>query len=149
MELRFEPFLSSVMELLFSACKMGIEATQNDDNDEDTIEFVKCLRFELVQAFTCIQFAMDSKKEVLLNYIPHIFEFFKLIVKDTKCERADILKAVLSFIVDTVSLFGKDVKQLCNQEFISELITKLKAFKIPAYEMEIIENEQVLSKLFI
>lgn len=149
MELRFEPFLSSVMELLFSACKMGIEATQNDDNDEDTIEFVKCLRFELVQAFTCIQFAMDSKKEVLLNYIPHIFEFFKLIVKDTKCERADILKAVLSFIVDTVSLFGKDVKQLCNQEFISELITKLKAFKVPAYEMEIIENEQVLSKLFI
>ena len=52
----FEKYLSSVMSLLFSACEMGTNI--GDDVDEDTIEFVKELRFEIIQTFTCIQFAM-------------------------------------------------------------------------------------------
>ena len=142
----FEKYLSSVMGLLFSACEMGVNI--GDDEDEDTIDFVKDLRFELIQTFTCIQFAMEEKKNILVPYVAPIYTFFKRIVADDKCQRADILKSMLSFIIDTISLFGKEIKPICEQTFASALITKLRAYNIPMYEAEINQQEEVLKILF-
>lgn len=142
----FEKYLSSVMSLLFSACEMGTNI--GADADEDTIEFVKDLRFEIIQTFTCIQFAMEEKKNLFGPFIPPIFTFFKNIVNDDKCQRYDVLKSMLSFIIDTISFFGKEIKAICEEQFAATLITKLKAYNIPQYQMEIESQEQVLKILF-
>ena len=142
----FEKYLSSVMSLLFSACEMGTNI--GDDVDEDTIEFVKELRFEIIQTFTCIQFAMYEKKTLFAPFIPTIFAFFKKIVNDDKCQRHDILKSMSSFVIDTITSFGKEMKAVCDENFASTLITKLKAYNIPQYQMEIKEHEQIFKMLF-
>ena len=143
---QFEKYLSSVMSLLFSACEMGTNI--GEDADEDTIEFVKDLRFEIIQTFTCIQFAMEEKKNLLVPFIPTIFTFFKNIVNDDKCQRHDVLKSMLSFIIDTITFFGKEIKAVCDEQFASTIITKLKAYNIPQYQTEIEAQEQVLKILF-
>ena len=143
---QFEKYLSSVMSLLFSACEMGTNI--GEDADEDTIEFVKDLRFEIIQTFTCIQFAMEEKKNLLVPFIPTIFTFFKNIVNDDKCQRHDVLKSMLSFIIDTITFFGKEIKAVCDEQFAATIITKLKAYNIPQYQTEIEAQEQVLKILF-
>lgn len=143
---QFEKYLSSVMSLLFSACEMGTNI--GDDADEDTIEFVKDLRFEIIQTFTCIQFAMEEKKNLLVPFIPTIFTFFKNIVNDDKCQRHDVLKSMLSFIIDSITFFGKEIKAVCDEQFAATIITKLKAYNIPQYQTEIEAQEQVLKILF-
>ena len=143
---QFEKYLSSVMSLLFSACEMGTNI--GEDADEDTIEFVKDLRFEIIQTFTCIQFAMEEKKNLLVPFIPTIFTFFKNIVNDDKCQRHDVLKSMLSFIIDSITFFGKEIKAVCDEQFAATIITKLKAYNIPQYQTEIEAQEQVLKILF-
>ena len=143
---QFEKYLSSVMSLLFSACEMGTNI--GEDADEDTIEFVKDLRFEIIQTFTCIQFAMEEKKNLLVPFIPTIFTFFKNIVNDDKCQRHDVFKSMLSFIIDTITFFGKEIKAVCDEQFAATIITKLKAYNIPQYQTEIEAQEQVLKILF-
>ena len=142
----FEKYLSSVMSLLFSACEMGTNI--GDDADEETIEFVKDLRFEIIQTFTCIQFAMEEKKNLLAPFIPTIFAFFKNIVNDDKCQRHDVLKSMLSFIIDSITFFGKEIKAVCEEQFAATIITKLKAYNIPQYQTEIETQEQVFKLLF-
>ena len=54
----FKPYLESVMKLLFSAAQMGVNI--KPDADEDIIEFVKNLRYELIQTFTCIELTFND-----------------------------------------------------------------------------------------
>ena len=72
--LKFSYYLSTVMQLLFSACEMG--ANVNENEDEDTIEFICNLRYELIMTFTCIEFSVEDKTELLNPYIQNIFIFF-------------------------------------------------------------------------
>lgn len=142
----FSVYLPPVMELLFSACQMA--GNIKEDDDEDTIEFVKLLRFELIQTFTCIEFSLDDQTKLLVPYVPHIIKFFKSIVNDEKCQRADILKSMLSFVIDMVSLYGKEVKTLIDINFSNTMIQRLRKYNIAIYEDEINQQEEVLKMLF-
>ena len=90
--LKFSDYLSSVMQLLFSACEMGVNINENEE--EDTIEFIKNLRYELIMTFTCIEFSVEDKTELLNPYIQNIFIFFKSIVNDKVYKNKKILKCM-------------------------------------------------------
>jgi hypothetical protein len=50
---------------------------------------------------------------------------------------------MLAFITDMANSYGKEIASICDKEFISKLITKLRSFKIKRYESDIIQQEQV------
>ena len=66
---------------------MGINI--NTDNEE-TIDFVKDLKYELIKTFTFIEFVLDEDNKLLVPFVPKIFIFFKAIVNDKFCQRAEI-----------------------------------------------------------
>jgi hypothetical protein len=134
------------MQLLFSACEMGVNVSEIDD--EDTIEFIKNLRYELIMTFTCIEFSVEDKTELLNPFIPNIFTFFKSIVNDKVCMNDKILKSMLSLVVDIVNIYGDDIKQICDEVFVSNLISNIKNYKMNDYDAELSQHEQVFKKLF-
>ncbi len=144
--LKFSTYLNTVMQLLFSACEMGINISENDD--EETIEFIKNLRYEIIMTFTCIEFSVEDKTELLNPFIPNIFTFFKTIVNDKVCMNDKILISMLSFVVDIVNIYGDDIKQVCDEIFISNLITNIKSYKRSDYDCELSQHEQLFKKLF-
>ena len=143
--MKFQYFLNDIMELLFSACQMGINI---NTDDEDTIDFVKDLRYELIQTFTCIEFALDENNKLLVPFVPKIFIFFKQIVNDKVCQRAEILKCMLSFVCDMIKTYGNDMKVICDQQFASDLLNNLKSYQIIQYKAEINEQEEILKMLY-
>ncbi len=143
--MKFQYFLNDIMELLFSACQMGINI---NTDDEDTIDFVKDLRYELIQTFTCIEFALDENNKLLVPFVPKIFIFFKEIVNDKVCQRAEILKCMLSFVCDMIKTYGNDMKVICDQQFASDLLNNLKKYEINQYKAEINEQEEILKLLY-
>jgi hypothetical protein len=54
---------------------------------------------------------------------------------------------MLSFTFDMVNSYGKDMKAIVDREFITKLLSKLKAFKIKKFESDISFQEQVLINL--
>ena len=142
----FSKYLKPVMDLLFSACQLGVEI--KEDEDEVIIEFVKDLNYELIQTFTCIEFSLETNTELLVPYVLNIFTYFKAILQNKICQRADILKTMLSFLIDMVNIYKKEIKSLIDQQFASTLITSLKQYNIPAYVNEIAEQEEILNILF-
>lgn len=143
--MKFQLFLNDIMELLFSACQMGINI---NTDDEDTIDFVKELRYELIQTFTCIEFALEENNKLLVPFVPKIFIFFKQIVNDKMCQRAEILKSMLSFVCDMIKTYGNDMKVICEQQFASDLLNNLKSYQINQYKAEINEQEEILKMLY-
>ena len=83
----FLKHLEPVMEVFFSAATMAV--TVADSDDEDTDEYLKDLRFELIEAFTCISFGLDDcgKKDLFARYVPPIFQFFNTITGDAYTQR--------------------------------------------------------------
>ena len=143
--MKFQIFLNDIMELLFSACQMGINI---NTDDEDTIDFVKELRYELIQTFTCIEFALEENNKLLVPFVPKIFIFFKQIVNDKVCQRAEILKSMLSFVCDMIKTYGNEMKVICEQQFASDLLNNLKSYQINQYKAEINEQEEILKMLY-
>jgi hypothetical protein len=84
----FLKHLDKVMEVFFSAAQLA--TTIADIDDEDTEEYLKDLRYELIEAFTCISFGLDDcgKKNLFVPYVPHIFNLFKTIVGDSYSQRS-------------------------------------------------------------
>jgi importin subunit beta-1 len=83
----FIPYLDQVMQVLFSAANMA--ATVADSEDEDSEDYLKDLRFELIEAFTCISFGLVDCGQINLfvNYVRDIFVFFKAISGDNYSQR--------------------------------------------------------------
>ena len=142
--LKFSDYLSSVMQLLFSACEMGVNINENEE--EDTIEFIKNLRYELIMTFTCIEFSVEDKTELLNPYIQNIFIFFKSIVNDKICMNEKILKCMLNFVVDIINIYGEEIKQVCDEVFASNLINNIRNYK--DYDSELSQQEQLFKKLY-
>lgn len=84
----FLKHLETVMQVFFSAATLA--ASEADSDDDETEEYLKDLRFELIEAFTCISFGLDDcgKKNLFVPYVPHIFDFFKTITHDNYSQRA-------------------------------------------------------------
>ena len=118
----FKPYLEKVMQLLFSAAKMGINIPP--DADEDIVEFVKALRYELIQTFTCIELSFNEKpnQQYLTPFIQDMVAFIKSCVQDTNIQTIDILKSILSLILDLFGIYGQEFKQICDETFISAFI---------------------------
>jgi hypothetical protein len=51
---------------------------------------------------------------------------------------------MLSFISDMANSYGKEIKSICEKEFVKKLLTKLRALKVKRYEVEINQQEEVL-----
>ena len=145
--LKFSQYLNTVMQLLFSACEMGVNV--NNDDDEDTIDFIINLRFELIMTFNCIVFSVEDKIELLNPYIPNIFKFFKAIVNDKVYIAPKILKNMISLVCDLINIYGDEIKQVCDETFASNLIMNLKNYNIPNYESELAQYEELFKKLYL
>lgn len=50
---------------------------------------------------------------------------------------------MLSFISDMANSYGREIKSICEKEFVNKLLTKLRATKVKKYEVEINQQEQV------
>ena len=118
----FRGYLDDVMKLLFSAAQMGLNIAA--DADEDIVDFVKTLRYELIQTFTCIELTFnDNENNKYLNpYIQSMFAFLKSCVEDTKIQTIDILRSILNLIIDLFGIYGIQFKQLCDENFVAGLI---------------------------
>ena len=109
----FSLYLENVMKLLFSEAQLGFNL--GNDIDEELIDFVKTLRYELIQTFTSIELTFNnnessSETNILTPFIKDIFAFIKSCVSDTKIQDIQILTSILSLLLD---LFGK-----CNEIII-------------------------------
>lgn len=126
--INFKPYLETVMRLLFSAAQMGVNIPQ--DADEDIVEFVKSLRYELIQTFTCIEltFNDNQNKQILTPFIQDIFAFLKSCVDDKNIQTLDILKSILSLILDLFGVYGEEFKQLCNENFVANFIKLIQEY---------------------
>ena len=118
----FKPYLEKVMALLFSAAKMGIGET--GEEDEDIIDFIKNLRYELIQTFTCIvlTFNDNENNKELTKYIPSLFTFLESCVKDIKIQNIQILKSILNLFIDLFSIYQDEFKKLCSEGFVTGFI---------------------------
>ena len=146
----FKPYLETVMKLLFSAAQMGVNIPQ--DADEDIVEFVKSLRFELLQTFTCIEltFNDNQNKEILTPFIQDIFAFLKSCVDDKNIQTLDILKSILSLIIDLFGIYGEQFKQLCDENFVGNFIKLIQEYskKRAKTDPDIEQNIDILKSYY-
>ena len=145
----FSIYLAPVMELLFSAAKMGFNLGYNID--EDLIEFVKTLRFQIIQTFTCLEMTFNNKENnILTPYMKDIFEFLKSCINDTKIQNLEILKSILSLINDLFGIYGAQLKELCNENFAAGFIKLIQGyFTNKQMDPDIEQNIEILKMFFI
>ena len=145
----FNPYLEMVMKLLFSAAQMGINIPA--DADEDIIEFVKNLRYELIQTFTCFELTFNepTNKKFLTPFIQDMFAFIKSCVDDTIIQTIEILKSILNLIIDLFGTYGADFKQLCNENFVDNFIKLIQEYnKKNKSDPDIEQNVDILKSYF-
>ena len=145
----FSIYLAPVMELLFSAAKMGFNLGYSID--EDLIEFVKTLRFQIIQTFTCLEMTFNNKENnILTPYMKDIFEFLKSCINDTKIQNLEILKSILSLINDLFGIYGAQLKELCNENFTAGFIKMIEGyFTNKQMDPDIEQNIEILKMFFI
>ena len=145
----FSKYLDPVMKLLFSAAQMGFNLGYNID--EDLIEFVKTLRFQLIQTFTCLEMTFNNKENnILTQYMKDIFEFLKSCINDTKIQNLEILKSILSLINDLFGIYGAQFKELCNENFTAIFIKMIEGyFTNKKMDPDIEQNIEILKMFFI
>ena len=146
----FKPYLEKVMQLLFSAAKMGVNIPP--DVDEDIVEFVKGLRYELIQTFTCIELSFNEKpnQQFLTPFIQDMVAFIKSCVEDTNIQNIHILKSILNLIIDLFGIYGQEFKQICDENFISIFIKIVLEYnKKNKNDPEIEQNVDILKSYYI
>lgn len=50
---------------------------------------------------------------------------------------------MLAFITDMANSYGKEIKAICDTDFVKRLINKLKSYRLKRYESDIIQQEEV------
>ena len=147
----FKNYLEDVMKLLFSAAQMGLNIST--DADEDIVEFVKQLRFELIQTFTCIELTFNDNEnnKYITQYIQNIFAFLKSCVEDINIQTLDILKSILNLIIDLFGIYGEQFKQLCNENFVAGFIKIIQEHikKAGKIDPDIEQNIDILKSYYI
>ena len=79
----FKTYLEKVMQLLFSEVKMGVNILLYED--DDIVGFVKALRYELIQTFTCIELLFNDKP--CQQYLtPFILDKVAFIILNLMCK---------------------------------------------------------------
>jgi len=110
---KFKPYLEKVMKLLFSAAQMGVNIPA--DADEDIVEFVKALRFELIQTFACFELSFgenETNRKYLSPFIPDMVNFIKSCVSDTNIQTLEILRSISNLLIDLFGIYGPEFKSL-------------------------------------
>ena len=146
----FKPYLETVMKLLFSAAQMGVNISP--DADEDIVEFVKSLRYELIQTFTCIELTFNEKgaNQFLTPFIQDMVAFLKSCVDDRNIQTIEILKSILSLIIDLFGIYGEEFKQLCDENFIGVFIKLIQEYnKKNKIDPDIEQNIDILKSYYI
>jgi importin subunit beta-1 len=147
----FKPYLEKVMKLLFSAAQMGVNIPP--DADEDIVEFVKELRYELIQTFTCFELAFgekESNKPYLTPFIQDMVNFIKSCVNDTNIQTLEILKSISNLLIDLFGMYGEQFKSLCDQNFMSAFINLIQAYnkKKDKSDIDIEQNIDILKSFY-
>ena len=145
----FKPYLETVMKLLFSAAQMGLNISP--DADEDIVEFVKNLRYELIQTFTCIVLTFnEGNYQFLTPFIQNMFAFLKSCAEDKNNQTIEILKSILNIILDLFGIYGDEFKQLCDENFIGNFITIIQEYnKNKKSDPDIEQNIDILKSYYI
>jgi hypothetical protein len=55
---------------------------------------------------------------------------------------------MLAFVSDMANTYGKEIKAVCDPNFVKRIITKLRNFKNRKIESEINQQEEVSKKIF-
>lgn len=148
---KFKPYLEKVMKLLFSAAQMGVNIPP--DADEDIVEFVKELRYELIQTFTCFELAFgekESNKQYLTPFIQDMVNFIKSCVNDTNIQTLEILKSISNLLIDLFGMYGEQFKSLCDQNFMSAFINLIQLYnkKKDKSDIDIEQNIDILKSFY-
>ena len=148
---KFKPYLEKVMKLLFSAAQMGVNIPP--DADEDIVEFVKELRYELIQTFTCFELAFgekESNKPYLTPFIQDMVNFIKSCVNDTNIQTLEILKSISNLLIDLFGMYGEQFKSLCDQNFMSAFINLVQVYnkKNDKSDIDIEQNIDILKSFY-
>ena len=149
----FSLYLENVMKLLFSAAQLGFNL--GNDIDEELIDFVKTLRYELIQTFTSIELTFNnnessSETNILTPFIKDIFAFIKSCVSDTKIQDIQILTSILSLLLDLFGMYGAQFKELCNENFTAAFIKLIEGYYTNTkIDSEVEANIDLLKSYFI
>ena len=148
---KFIPYLEKVMKLLFSAAQMGVNIPI--DADEDIVEFVKELRYELIQTFTCFELAFgekDDNKKYLAPFIQDIVNFIKSCVNDNNIQTLEILKSISYLLIDLFGMYGEQFKSICDENFMSVFINLIQAYNKKKYKSDpdIEQNVDILKSFY-
>ena len=146
----FKPYLDTVMKLLFSAAQMGVDISPGAD--EDIVEFVKSLRFELIQTFTCIELTFNEKgnHQFLTPFIQDMFAFLKSCVDDKNIQTIDILKSISNLIIDLFGIYGDEFKHLCDEKFMNTFIKLIQEYnRKNRSDPDIEQNIDILRSYYI
>lgn len=138
----FVPYLDSTMQILFGACGLAL-TTSNDDSDLE--EYLQNLRYSLVETFTLIFMGLDDCGEFnqFKTYVANIFVFFKTLVSSQYVLQLDNYYGILGFIMDMFHAFGKEMKDLIDNQVILNLLNILKESKNLKYMKYAEESEAV------
>ena len=80
-----------------------------------------------------------------------MFGFLKSCVDDTNIQNMDILKSILSIIIDLFGVYGEQFKQLCNENFVVDFIKKIQEYNKNKMRMDpdIEQNIDILKSYYI
>mmetsp|Transcript_11901 Transcript_11901/g.12259 ORF Transcript_11901/g.12259 Transcript_11901/m.12259 type:complete len:861 (+) Transcript_11901:22-2604(+) len=129
----FSPFLKETMEILYGACGLALNHSQEDNDFE---EYLQNLRFCLVETFTLVFFGLDDcgESRTFSTFVPNIFEFFKsLVLNQSYYLRTDTSRAILAFIIDMLNTYGNDIQSILDKNILVKLLEDLKETKIPKF----------------
>ncbi len=149
---KFKPYLEKVMKLLFSAAQMGVNIPA--DADEDIVEFVKALRFELIQTFACFELSFgenETNRKYLSPFIPDMVNFIKSCVSDTNIQTLEILRSISNLLIDLFGIYGPEFKSLCDENFMSVFINLIQEYnkKEDKNDPDIEQNVDILKSFYI
>ena len=149
---KFKPYLEKVMKLLFSAAQMGVNIPA--DADEDIVEFVKALRFELIQTFACFELSFgenETNRKYLSPFIPDMVNFIKSCVSDTNIQTLEILRSISNLLIDLFGIYGPEFKSLCDENFMSVFINLIQEYnkKADKNDPDIEQNVDILKSFYI
>ncbi|MCQ2819762.1 MAG: hypothetical protein MJ252_21060 [archaeon] len=142
----FSNYVNPIMILLFSACEIAMGVGM--EMEEENMSFLKNIRYELIQTFTCISFALEDQVTLLVPHVPNIFKFFKAIVNDKILMEERTLLSMMNFIIDMISAFGMEMKPLCEREFLIAVITNLQSYGDEKIKEDISKAQNIFNELY-
>lgn len=117
-------YLIQALDILRDAATAS-EKVENYQNDPDTLDFLKTLRFNLIEAYTTLVCGVkeSNMQQQFAAYMPSIFSFMKNSATIEKDQAVYI--SIAGLIGDIVDCQGQQVAQFAQEAWVRDLLTLL------------------------